>query len=146
MLQESGGNPLALSSAGAFGLMQVEPSHFRPGQNPLDPLTNIMVGVGFLDRLDAMFGGNLPLVAAAYNAGPTAVEDWVSMFDVANWPALSAEPEVQAWSEGQTVAYVTFVLADYERLRGSKVRWLSPAYLPRPAGVEGGGQNVAARG
>lgn len=116
MMQESGGDVLAGSSAGAEGLMQVEPSHFAPGQNPFDPATNIMVGVGFLDQLDAEFGGNLPLVAAGYNAGPGAPEDWITTFHTSNWSVLSQEPEVQSWGANQgttTEEYVNYVMAYY---------------------------------
>jgi hypothetical protein len=115
MLQESGGNALADSSAGALGLMQVEPSHFSATQNPLDPTTNIMVGVGFLDQLDAEFGGNLPLVAAGYNAGPGAVQEWERMFGTVTWAALEREPVVQGWGDGQTYAYVNYVMAYFSR-------------------------------
>lgn len=116
MMQESGGDVLAGSSAGALGLMQVEPSHFTAGQNPFDAATNIMVGVGFLDELDAVFGGNLPLVAAGYNAGPGAPEDWIATFHTSNWSVLSLEPEVQSWGANQgttTEEYVNYVMAYY---------------------------------
>ncbi|HVQ45102.1 MAG TPA: transglycosylase SLT domain-containing protein [Candidatus Saccharimonadia bacterium] len=41
---ESGGDPEAVSSAGAQSLMQVMPFHFKPGENPKDPRTNIFRG------------------------------------------------------------------------------------------------------
>src|SRR5690606_21161363 len=48
---ESGGNPNAISSAGARGLMQVMPFHFRPGENPMDPLTNLRTATRLLRDL-----------------------------------------------------------------------------------------------
>lgn len=48
MAYESGGNPTARSPAGACGLMQVMPFHFRAGQNCYDPATNIAVGTAYL--------------------------------------------------------------------------------------------------
>jgi len=126
MMQESGGIVTASSSAGALGLMQVEPSHFAPGQSPFDPVTNIMVGVSYLDQLDAIFGGNLPLVAAGYNAGPGAVQTWEQEYGTSNWTTLSAQPGVQSYScsmavvsadegicpgGGQTYDYVQYVMA-----------------------------------
>jgi hypothetical protein len=114
MMAESGGNPLAVSSAGALGLMQVEPSHFQPGQDPLDPLTKVMVGVRFLNSLDVLFDGNLPLVAAGYNAGPGAVQYWESVFHTSNWAFLSAQPLVETWGNGQTWNYVQEVMAYYQ--------------------------------
>jgi len=111
MMQESGGAVTASSSAGAQGLMQVEPSHFALGQDPLDPVTNIMVGVSYLDQLDAIFNGNLPLVAAGYNAGPNAVETWEVEYATSSWSALAAQPDVESYSGGQTFEYVSYVMA-----------------------------------
>ena len=38
----------AVSRAGAKGLMQVMPYHFKKGENPFDPKTNIREGVEYL--------------------------------------------------------------------------------------------------
>ena len=72
---ESGYNPLALSKAGARGLMQLMPATAaRYGvQNIHDPMENINGGVKYLRDLLAMFNGNLELAVAAYNAGENAV-------------------------------------------------------------------------
>lgn len=115
MYQESGGNPDAYSRAGAYGLMQVEPTHFGARQNPFDPVANIDVGVVFLDSLDKTFGGNLPLVAAGYNAGPGVPEGWERAYDTTSWSALGAEPMVEAFSGGQTWNYVNDVMDYYAR-------------------------------
>jgi hypothetical protein len=118
MMQESGGNPRAGSPTGALGLMQVEPSHFAPGQDPFDPLTNLTVGVSFLNSLDATFSGNLPLVAAGYNAGPGAPEAWEATYGTSDWAVLSTEPVVEAWGASQgitTAQYVDDVMAYYAR-------------------------------
>ena len=115
MYQESGGNPDAYSSAGALGLMQVEPGHFAGHQSPFDPATNIDVGVAFLDSLDKTLGGNLPLVAAGYNAGPGVPEGWVTDYRTSNWSVLDEEPAVEAFSGGQTWNYVNDVMDYYAR-------------------------------
>lgn len=66
---ESCGDPRARSSAGAMGLFQVMPYHFRPGENPYDPDTNALRGLGYLVRsLDAA-GGDARLALAGYNGG-----------------------------------------------------------------------------
>ena len=73
--QESGFNKEATSSAGAMGLMQLMPGtagHYRV-TNAYNPAQNIMGGANYLADLEAQFGGNLPLVLAAYNAGSGAV-------------------------------------------------------------------------
>lgn len=129
MMAESGGYPLAYSSAGAEGLMQVEPSHFRPGQNAFSPATNIDVGVALLDSLDRTFSGNLALVAAAYNAGPSVPEEWEREFGTSSWAVLEANPAVEAFSGGQTWNYVIGVLAYYERFSAPSVP--APGVLSR---------------
>jgi len=72
---ESGYNPSARSSAGAVGLMQLMPGTAkRYGvKDRLDPAQNIQGGARYLRDLQAMFGNNLQLVLAAYNAGEESV-------------------------------------------------------------------------
>jgi hypothetical protein len=72
---ESDFDPLAVSSKGARGLMQLMPGTAkRMGvANSFDPRQNIFGGVRYLRFLLDMFSGNLALVVAAYNAGENAV-------------------------------------------------------------------------
>jgi soluble lytic murein transglycosylase-like protein len=72
---ESNYDPAAISPKGAMGLMQLIPSTAqRFGvQNPFDPKQNIQGGVTYLKYLLHLFGGNLPLSLAAYNAGEDTV-------------------------------------------------------------------------
>lgn len=72
---ESGYNPSARSSAGALGLMQLMPGTARrySVEDPLDPAQNIHGGARYLRDLKVMFGDDLTLVLAAYNAGEEAV-------------------------------------------------------------------------
>lgn len=48
MMIESGGNERAQSSQGAQGLMQVMPFHWKPGEDPWDPQTNVRKGASIL--------------------------------------------------------------------------------------------------
>jgi len=72
---ESNYDSSAVSSKGAMGLMQLIPSTAqRFGvQHPFDPKENIQGGVSYLKYLLHLFGGNLPLSLAAYNAGEETV-------------------------------------------------------------------------
>jgi hypothetical protein len=75
---ESGFNTRARSPRNAQGLMQLIPEtaqRFRV-KNTLDPADNIKGGLAYLQWLLAFFKGNVPLVAAAYNAGERAVEKY----------------------------------------------------------------------
>ncbi|MEO8242557.1 MAG: lytic transglycosylase domain-containing protein [bacterium] len=72
---ESAGNPTAVSSAGASGLMQLIPataSRFGV-KDATDPAQNIKGGVAYLDFLMTLFNRDPVLVLAAYNAGEGAV-------------------------------------------------------------------------
>jgi soluble lytic murein transglycosylase-like protein len=73
---ESEYDPQAVSPKGAMGLMQLIPETAqRFGvANPFNPKENIEGGVGYLKYLLNLFGGDLSLSLAAYNAGEHAVE------------------------------------------------------------------------
>jgi soluble lytic murein transglycosylase-like protein len=72
---ESAFDPMAISRTGAMGLMQLMPEVARVFeiQNPFDPRENIMGGTRLLRELLDSHHNNIPLVLAAYNAGPAAV-------------------------------------------------------------------------
>lgn len=72
---ESGYDPNAVSNKGAMGLMQlVEGTAKRFGvENPFDPKQNIDGGVSYLRYLLDLFGGDVTLSLAAYNAGENSV-------------------------------------------------------------------------
>lgn len=72
---ESDFDNLARSSKGAMGLMQLMPATAeRFGvSDAWNPRQNIFGGVQYLRFLLDMFGGDIALVAAAYNAGENAV-------------------------------------------------------------------------
>ncbi len=74
MGDESGGNPNAVSSAGAVGLLQLMgPAAQEMGvTDRRDPVQNINGGLGYLAKQFRRFG-SWPLALAAYNAGPDNV-------------------------------------------------------------------------
>jgi transglycosylase-like protein with SLT domain len=77
--QESRFDPAAVSRAGAQGVAQFMPStaSWRGLSNPFDPLEAIAESARLLRDLRRDFG-NLGLAAAAYNAGPARVRDWLA--------------------------------------------------------------------
>jgi hypothetical protein len=72
---ESGGNPKAVSSAGAIGLMQLMPGTARGlGVNPNDPKRNLEGGIKYLAQLSDKYNGDYTRTLAAYNAGSGRVD------------------------------------------------------------------------
>lgn len=93
--QESAFREDARSPVGAMGLMQLMPATakqtaqrsgipFTP-QDLLKPEKNIVLGSRYLNQLLNQFNGNRILAAAAYNAGPSRVNQWLSK-DAAKLP------------------------------------------------------------
>nr|GAT42311.1 predicted protein [Mycena chlorophos] len=95
------------SKAGAVGLMQVMPSSLGdiannaginndPAALSNDPAYNKLVGTHYLDQLLTKYGGDRKKAAAAYNAGPGAVDRAIAA-DPNNW--LSKLPaETQSYA------------------------------------------------
>jgi soluble lytic murein transglycosylase len=102
--QESAFDVAAVSSAGARGLMQLLPGtakgvakqagvKFAQTRLTTDSHYNITLGRAYLDDLLSRFGGSYELTAAAYNAGPRRVRDWITTYgdprnrstDVVDW-------------------------------------------------------------
>lgn len=74
---ESGGNPDAVSGAGAIGVMQLMPDTAKAlGVNPYDTKENIEGGAKYLRQMLDTFGGDVSKALAAYNAGPNAVKSY----------------------------------------------------------------------
>lgn len=79
---ESGGNHVAVSPAGAMGLMQLMPGTWRTlsrtyalGDDPFAPGANILAGAAYLRALHDRYGS--PGFLAAYNAGPGRYEAYL---------------------------------------------------------------------
>ncbi len=97
---ESGGNPRAVSSAGAQGLMQLMPQTANQlgVSDSFAPDQNVRGGSTYLDALLSRYNDNLALALAAYNAGPAAVDKYHGV------PPYS-----------QTRAYVARVIHEFNR-------------------------------
>ena len=79
LLRESGFKPNVVSRAGAQGIAQFMPETAATVglDNPFDPLQAITASARLLRDLAKQFG-NLGLAAAAYNAGPRRIQDWLA--------------------------------------------------------------------
>ncbi len=98
MRQESAFEPTATSAVGARGLLQLMPTTAQRlaeetgltllPEDILRPNVNVRLGASYLKKLSQTFAGNSALMAAAYNAGPHAVNRWL---------AASGEGELDLW-------------------------------------------------
>ncbi len=87
MQVESGGHEyldgaLIVSSAGAMGLMQLEPgtydemaARYGLGSDPFNPYDNIMAGAGYIHEMYEVYGS--PGFLAAYDAGPGRLDNYM---------------------------------------------------------------------
>lgn len=80
---ESQGDPRAVSTKGAIGLMQVMPKTYESlraryalGADPFDPHDNITAGAAYLREFFDRFG--VTGFLAAYNAGPERYQDYLT--------------------------------------------------------------------
>jgi soluble lytic murein transglycosylase-like protein len=78
ILQESGGNPRAISPKGAKGLMQIMDTTAREMgmQQAFNPQQNILAGTKYLSQMLERYNGDEALALASYNAGPAAVDQY----------------------------------------------------------------------
>jgi len=113
--QESSFQSKTISPAGALGIAQFIPeTAIEHGlMNPFEPIQALFASGQLLRKLYHQFG-NLGLAAAAYNAGPGRIYDWMG--------ARKGLP-------GETRAYVT-------RITGHRAdQWLSRQFLRAPEAV-----------
>lgn len=110
----------AVSPVGALGLMQIMPhtgiqlarlvgdKTLEPG-SLLESEPAIKLGSHYLSRLMKKFEGKVPLVAAAYNAGPHRVKGWLMSFGT-----LDMDEFIEHIPYVETRNYVKKVSANYE--------------------------------
>jgi soluble lytic murein transglycosylase len=110
---ESGGDPHAVSSAGAKGLMQIMPIALKdvrrrrdiPAGDLTDPEYNIRVGTAYLAIMMETFNGDRWLALAAYNSGPGRVRKLRRAH-----PDLTSRQLVLQHAPRETASYVKSIL------------------------------------
>lgn len=148
MRQESSFDRSAVSSAGARGMMQLMPATAAEEARRLgvaysrdrltsDPGYNVLLGNHHLSRLMDYWGGNVVLVAAAYNAGSGNVQRWVAR----NGDPRRSNVDVLQWIEdipfSETRNYVQRVIENtmvYDTINpgGNRSRGRISHYLGQP--------------
>lgn len=131
--QESELNPAAVSHAGARGLMQLMPAtarhmaevtgaEFDLERLTADPHYNARLGTAYLDQMLRRYRGSYVLTAAAYNAGPGRVDEWLRTFGDPRTPEVDAVAWIEMIPFTETRNYVMRVLEGLHvyraRLRG----------------------------
>jgi len=131
--QESSFDPYAVSHAGARGIMQLMTGTAREQAGKIgvgydgyrlisDPAYNVMIGSSYFQRMLNIWGGNVPLAVASYNAGSGNVGKWIrqygdprSQVDMLKW--------IEAIPYTETRAYVQRVIENsvvYDSLRSTQ--------------------------
>lgn len=117
---ESGGQTGLTSSAGAHGLMQLMPETAKAMANELgipydenklknDAQYNQQLGERYLAKLQDRFGSSA-LAVAAYNAGPSKVDQWIRKFGDPRTDAIDITDWVQKIPYQETRKYVQKVM------------------------------------
>jgi soluble lytic murein transglycosylase-like protein len=129
---ESDYDPMAVSRAGAVGLMQLMPQTAirMDVRDRYDPEDNIGGGTKYLRQLLDRFHGNLPLALAAYNAGEHVVD---------RYRALPPIAETRLYVHKVLRYYRTFLTGDSDMPRRvrtpSETAWQSTRQVSPSASV-----------
>jgi soluble lytic murein transglycosylase len=140
--RESEFDPGVVSGVGARGLMQLMPATaeevagklglpYSAGRLLSDPRYNSTLGVAYLAELMEAFDGNIVLVSAAYNAGPSRPRRWIAE----RGDPRSGEIDVVDWIEHipfrETRNYVMRVMESLPVYRARLSGQVEPLRLSR---------------
>jgi soluble lytic murein transglycosylase len=91
-----------------------------------DPNHNIALGAWYLAGLSQRYDGQLPLVMAAYNAGPSAADGWIRRADAGGLDMPMFMEEIPYRETRGYVKRVSRSLAVYRMLYGMEEGVFSP--------------------
>lgn len=145
MKSETQYKPDAISPVGAVGLMQFMPytskkvaplvqDTFEPSKL-FNPDVAIQYGARYLKKLSDELGGEMHLVAAAYNGGPHRVKLWLRNLKKPNEPNVSSDVFIEHIPFNETRTYVKRVLnyyLAYQKLYDDKFDMRSARWLTEP--------------
>jgi soluble lytic murein transglycosylase len=126
--QESAFNPNDVSSAQAYGLMQVTPdagryvckkygAGFDLGRLKNDPVYNAALGAAELGGLIEDYRGSYIMTFAAYNAGRGSVKKWIERYGDPRNPKVDAVDWVEQIPFAETRNYVQRVMENLQVYR-----------------------------
>ena len=126
--QESAFAHEAVSRVGALGLMQLMPHtasliaktlhlHFSQKRLTTDRGYNVTLGRAYLNQLLTQFSGSYVLAIAAYNAGPSHVRDWMSLYGDPRADGVNVIDWVESIPYSETRNYVQRVLENLQIYR-----------------------------
>jgi soluble lytic murein transglycosylase len=145
--QESSFDTSTVSPAGARGLMQLMPDTARLMAHDLglrvsipaltgDAQYNIRLGCTYMRQLLDQFRGSIPLAVAAYNAGPSRVQDWLVGYGDPRTDATGMIDWIELIPFSETRNYVQRVIENlvvYRAESGETGPVLAQAHLPAAA-------------
>lgn len=148
--RESEFDPTAVSRAGAAGLLQLMPGTANEMAGKLDISHdqqrlvtdwrfNAALGSAYLAELTARFEGNIVLVAAAYNAGPNRVDQWLQTLGDPRRGSVDVVDWIESIPYRETRNYVMRVS---ESLPAYRAR-LGKDPSPQPFGAELAGSSLS---
>jgi soluble lytic murein transglycosylase len=126
--QESAFNPVDVSAAQAYGLMQVTPDagryvckkagvSFDLARMKTDPVYNVALGAAELGGLLEDYRGSYIMTFAAYNAGRGSVKKWIDRYGDPRDPKVDAVDWVELIPFAETRNYVQRVMENLQVYR-----------------------------
>jgi soluble lytic murein transglycosylase len=121
--QESDFNPLAVSPAGARGLMQIMPHTaqkvakdlglpYKESRLVTDPVYNAQLGSHYLEKKLEQFEGSYILAIASYNAGAKPVWKWIERNGDPRQKGVDLTQWIEMIPYGETRTYIQRVLSN----------------------------------